>query len=210
MIRLLIADDHAIVRQGLKQIFALVQDIEVVAEAQNSAQILECLRAQAVDIVLLDLNMPGAEGSEIVSHVRSRYPVLPILVLTMHNEPQMASSALKVGANGYITKDSDLNVLLPAIRKVAARGNYLSPGLAEEIIFYESPFSQSAPHLQLTVRETQVLRLLTQGRSVGEIATALALSSKTVSTHKVRLMKKMRCDNMADLMRYAIAHNLSH
>jgi DNA-binding NarL/FixJ family response regulator len=122
----------------------------------------------------------------------------------------MAASALKAGAHGYITKDSDLDVLLPAIRKVAARGNYLSAGLAEKIVFYESPFSQSAPHMQLTVRETQVMRLLTQGRSVGEIATVLALSSKTVSTHKVRLMKKMRCDNMADLMRYAITHNLSY
>ena len=208
MIRLLIADDHAIVRQGLKQIFSLVEDIEVIAEARNSAQILECLRSHPIDIVLLDLNMPGVDGAETVTHVRTRYPDLPILVLTMHNEPQMASSALKAGANGYITKDSDLDVLLPAIRKVASRGNYLSPGLAEKIVFYDSPFAQGAPHLQLTVRETQVMRLLTNGRTVGEIAAALALSSKTVSTHKVRLMKKMRCNNMADLMRYAITHNL--
>jgi DNA-binding NarL/FixJ family response regulator len=209
MIRLLIADDHTIVREGLKQIFALVPDIDVVAEAQNSAQILERLRTLAVDIVLLDLNMPGMDGAELVGHVRARYPALPILILTMHNEPQMAAGALKAGANGYITKDSDLDVLLPAIRKVAARGNYLSPELAEKIVFYDSPATQGALHLQLTGRETQVLRLLTQGRGVGEIAQALALSSKTVSTHKVRLMKKMQCDNMAELMRYAITHKLS-
>ena len=209
MIRLLIADDHAIVREGLKQIFALVQDIEVTAEAQNSAQILECLRTEAIDIVLLDLNLPGVDGAEVVSLVRARYPALPILVLTMHNEAQIAASALQAGANGYITKDSDLDVLLPAIRKVAARGNYMSPGLAEKIVFYESPATQGVLHSRLTPREMQVLRLLTQGRSVGEIASGLALSSKTVSTHKVRLMKKIHCDNMADLMRYAIAHKLS-
>jgi DNA-binding NarL/FixJ family response regulator len=209
MIRLLIADDHAIVREGLKQIFALVQDIEVVAEAHCCAQILGHLRTHAVDIILLDLNLQGVDGAEVVSLVRTRYATLPILVLTMHNEPQMAASALKAGANGYITKDSDLDVLLPAIRKVATGGNYLSPGLAEKIVFYESPSTQGAPHLQLTVREAQVLRHLTQGRTVGDIAAALALSSKTVSTHKVRLMKKMSCNNMADLMRYAIAHKLS-
>lgn len=208
MIRLLIADDHAIVRTGLQQIFALIPDIEVVGEAESKAQTLEFLRQQTCDLLLLDLNMPGASGAELVSTVRARWPDLPILVLTMHDEPQMAAIVVRAGANGYITKDCDLDVLLPAVRRVAARGHYLSPGLAEKIVFYETPSPQGAPHLQLTDREHQVFELLTQGLSIGEISARLVVSHKTVSTHKIRLLKKLYCNNMAELMRYAIAHHL--
>ena len=155
-----------------------------------------------------DSDSDGAEGVDPVSLRSLPWPDLPILVLTMHNEPQMAASVLRAGANGYITKDCDLDVLLPAVRKVAAHGNYLSPGLAEKIVFYETPNSNGALHLQLTERENQVFQLLTQGLSIGDISAMLVVSHKTVSTHKIRLLKKLYCSNMADLMRYAIAHNL--
>ena len=152
--------------------------------------------------------MPGGSGADLVSALRTRWPELPILVLTMHNEPQMATSVLRAGANGYITKDCDLDVLLPAVRKVAARGNYLSPGLAEKIVFYDTPSTQGAPHLQLTERENQVFQLLTQGLSINDISSMLVVSHKTISTHKIRLLKKLSCSNIADLMRYAITHSL--
>jgi DNA-binding NarL/FixJ family response regulator len=208
MIRILIADDHAIVRTGLKQIFSLIPDIQIVGETESKPQTLEFLRSHHCDLLLLDLNMPGGSGAELVATLRTRWPDLPILVLTMHNEPQMAASVLRAGANGYITKDCDLDVLLPAVRKVAARGHYLSPGMAEKIVFYETPTAHGAPHLQLTERENQVFQLLTQGLSISDISAMLVVSHKTISTHKIRLLKKLYCNNMADMMRYAIAHNL--
>jgi DNA-binding NarL/FixJ family response regulator len=210
MIRILVADDHAVVRAGLQQIFALVPDIEVAAQAENAAQVTDQLHRDSFDLLLLDLNMPGADGVDLVSRLHQRWPALPILVFTMHNEPHIAASALRAGAQGYITKDSNLDVLLPAIRKVAAHGHVLSPGLAEQIVFYENRGTQGASHLLLTARENQVFRQLVQGASVGEIASVLRLSSKTISTHKVRLMKKIGCSNLADLMRYAMAHELLH
>jgi DNA-binding NarL/FixJ family response regulator len=208
MIRVLIADDHAIVRTGLRQIFSLVPDLHVVAEAENAAQTMALLQQHAVDLVLLDLNMPGSVGVELVARIRANRAELPILVLTMYNEAPMAASVLRAGANGYITKDCDLGVLLPAIRAVAGHGHYLSPGLAEKVLFHDTPTAGSAPHLKLTVREAEVFRLLTQGAGVSEIASQLALSGKTVSTYKLRLQNKLRCGNVAELMRYAMRHHL--
>jgi DNA-binding NarL/FixJ family response regulator len=208
MIRVLIADDHSIVRAGLKQIFALVPEIRLAGEAENAEQTLELLKRGGVDVLLMDLNMPGATGADLVSRVRALRADLPILVLTMHNEPEMASRVLRAGANGYITKDCDLGVLLPAIRSVAAHGNYLSPGLAEKLVFHENPMAGSAPHLKLTGRESEVFNRLIQGHSIHEIADAMAISNKTVSTYKLRLQHKLHCLNLAELMRYAMRHNL--
>jgi DNA-binding NarL/FixJ family response regulator len=210
MIRVLIADDHAIVRAGLKQIFALVPEIRLAGEADSADQTIELLKRVDVDLLLMDLNMPGANGAELVTRVRDLRADLPILVLTMHNEPHIASSVLRAGANGYITKESDLDLLLPAIRVVAAHGNFLSPGLAEKVVFHETPMAGSAPHLKLTERETEVFEGLIQGQSIGDIAVRIDVSSKTVSTYKLRLQQKLHCLNVAELMRYAMRHNLLH
>jgi DNA-binding NarL/FixJ family response regulator len=208
MIRLVIADDHAIVRGGLKQIFALVPDVEVVGEAVNGSGVLDCLRHTPFDLLLLDLNMPGIGGADLIARVKIHQADLPILILSMHNEPQVASRMLKAGASGYITKDCEPDILLAAIHKVAANGRYISPDLAEKMVFDVTFTAQHPLHRLLSDRELEVFRLLTIGKSVNEIATQLAISNKTVSTHKVRLMSKMNLTSMAHLMRYAMQYDI--
>jgi DNA-binding NarL/FixJ family response regulator len=208
MIRLVIADDHAIVRSGLKQIFALVTDVEVVGEATSGSDVLESLRHDPFDLLLLDLNMTGISGADLIARIKAHRADLPILVLSMHNEPQVAARMLKAGANGYITKDCEPDILLAAIRKVAAHGKYIAPDLAAQMVFDVSSTTQQPLHQLLSNRESEVLRLLTTGIGVNEIATQLSISNKTVSTHKVRLMEKMNLTSMADLMRYAMQHKL--
>lgn len=208
MIRLVIADDHAIVRGGLKQIFALVPDFEVVGEAANGSEVLECLLHNPFDLLLLDLNMPGISGVDLIMRVKAHRADLPILVLSMHNEPQVAARVLKAGATGYITKDCEPEILLAAIRKVAANGKYVAPDLAERMVFDATSTAQRPYHSLLSDRESEVFRLLTTGKSVNEIAAQLAISNKTVSTHKVRLMEKMNLSSLADLMRYAMQHDI--
>jgi DNA-binding NarL/FixJ family response regulator len=208
MIRLVIADDHAIVRGGLKQIFALIPDFEVVGEATNGSEVMDCLRQEPFDLLLLDMNMPGISGADLITRVKAHQAELPILVLSMHNEPQVAARALKAGANGYITKDCEPEILMAAIRKVAARGKYIDPDLAEKMVFDVTSSADKPPHSQLSGRELEVLRLLITGLGVNDIATQLSISNKTVSTHKVRLMEKLGITSMADLMRYAMEHGL--
>jgi DNA-binding NarL/FixJ family response regulator len=208
MIRLMIADDHAIMREGLKQLFALVNDIEVKAEAVNGASVLTQLRQGGVDLLLLDMTMPGSTGEDLVARVRAHYPDLPILILSMHNEAQIAQRALKAGANGYVTKDRDPETLLSAIRKVASGGRFLDSQIAEQMAFEASGVGGASNHEQLTDREFQVLRLIARGVSVNDIAAQLAISNKTVSTHKARLMEKMNFASNADLVRYAVLHGL--
>lgn len=208
MIRLVIADDHAIVRSGLKQIFALVPEFAVVGEAIDGSEVLACLHQIHFDLLLLDLNMPGISGADLITRVKAHRADLPILVLSMHNEPQVAARMLKAGATGYITKDCEPDILLSAIRKVAANGKYIDPDLAERMVFDVTSTAQRPPHSLLSEREFEVLRLLTTGKGVNEIAMQLAISNKTVSTHKVRLMEKMNLSSMADLMRYAMEHGL--
>ena len=208
MIRLLIADDHAIVRSGLKQIFALVPDFDVVGEAVNGGEVLERIRHTPFDLLLLDMNMPGISGADLITRVKAHRSDLAILVLSMHNEPQVASRALKAGANGYITKDCEPDILLTAIRKVATKGKYIDPDLAEKMVFDVTSTALRPPHCLLSDRELEIFRLLTTGKGVNEIAAQLAISNKTVSTHKVRLMEKMALSSMADLMRYAMQHDL--
>lgn len=206
MLRLLIADDHAIVRGGMTQLFALTPDIQVVAEATNGAEVLERLRQVPVDLLLLDLNMPGISGADLIARVKAHHNNLPVLVFSMYNEPLVAARMLKAGASGYITKDCEPDVLLAAVRKVAARGNYIDPGIASQMAFAGS--DRRSPHSRLSDRELTVLRLLTQGLGVKEIGDQLAISGKTVSTHKARLMEKLGTPSMAELMRYAMAHQL--
>jgi len=208
MIRLLIAEDHAIVRSGLRQIFALMPDVAVVGEAVNGAQVLERVREGGLDLLLLDLNMPGISGADLIQRVKAHHPGLPLLVLSMHNEAHMVARVLKAGADGYITKDCEPDILLAAIRKVAAHGKYVAPELAEGMVLDRNASSLESPHAMLSERELQVFRQLIAGQSVNEIAEQLAISNKTVSTHKQRLMEKLNLSNMADLMRYAMQHQL--
>jgi DNA-binding NarL/FixJ family response regulator len=208
MIRMMIADDHAIMREGLKQLFALASDLQVIAEAENGAMLLERLRQGGIDFLLLDMSMPGISGEDLVARIRTHYPQLPILVLSMHNEVQIAQRALKSGASGYLTKDRDPETLLAAIRRVAAGGRYIDAGLAEQIAFAASGLGPYCHHGTLTNRELQVMRKLAHGFSVSRIATELAISQKTVSTHKARLMEKMAFTSTADIVRYAMTQPL--
>ncbi|SDB11289.1 two component transcriptional regulator, LuxR family [Pseudomonas sp. NFACC23-1] len=208
MIKLMIADDHAIMREGLKQLFALAADLRVVAEAENGVLLLERLRQGGIDLLLLDMSMPGISGDDLVARIRAHYPQLPILVLSMHNEVQIAQRALRSGASGYLTKDRDPETLLAAIRRVAAGGRYIDAGLAEQMAFAASGLGPSNEHDALTDRELQVLRLLARGLSVSSIATELVISHKTVSTHKARLMEKMGFLSTADIVRYAMSKQL--
>lgn len=208
MIRILIADDHAIVRGGLKQLFTMVKDIEVVGEAVNGMQAIDFLRRTPVDLALLDLTMPGMSGIDVITRLRALFPELPILVLSMRNEPQVVRQVLKAGASGYLTKDSEPEMLVVAIRKAAAGGRFIDPTLAEQLVFDIDQPGIAPLHEQLSGREAQILALLARGRSVNDIAADLMISNKTVSSHKAHLMQKMNFMNNADLVRYAILHGL--
>ncbi|MBI5005506.1 MAG: response regulator transcription factor [Nitrosomonadales bacterium] len=208
MIKVFIADDHAIVREGLKQLLAL-SSVTLVGEAVSGAQLLESLRKVTADLLLLDMTMPGISGVELIERVRAQDPRLPILVLSMHNEPQIARRALTAGASGYCTKDSDPEVLIEAIRKVASGGRFIDPVLAESMAFDTGQHAQYQPREVLSDREFNILRLLVQGKSVNEIAAELVISNKTVSTHKARLMQKLNLKNNAELVRYGVDHGLT-
>lgn len=208
MIRVLIADDHAIVREGLKQLFELYSDVVVAGEAVNGAQAIAAVRQGDFDLVLLDMTMPGVSGVNLISRLCAQDGAPPILVLSMHNELQVAKRAVGAGAAGYLTKDNRPDVLITAIRKVAAGGRFIDPGLAEQMLFETGDAGQSPPHELLSDREFHILRLLIRGMSVNDIAAELAISAKTVSTHKARLMAKMNLQNNAELVRYGVEHGL--
>jgi DNA-binding NarL/FixJ family response regulator len=208
MIRVLIADDHAIVREGLKQLFELYSDVVVAGEAVNGAQAIDAVRQGDFDLVLLDMTMPGVSGVNLISRLCAQDGAPPILVLSMHNELQVARRAVGAGAAGYLTKDSRPDVLITAIRKVAAGGRFIDSGLAEQMVFETGDAGQRLPHELLSDREFHILRLLIRGMSVNDIAAELAISAKTVSTHKARLMAKMNFQNNADLVRYGVEHGL--
>lgn len=208
MIRLLLADDHTIMREGLKQLFALTADIQVAAEATEGGQVIDGVRQGGIDLLLVDMTMPGICGEDLIARIRAHDAGLPILVLSMHDEAQIARRALKAGANGYVTKDQDPETLLAAIRKVAAGGRFIDPDLAEAMVFESSGAKPPADHDCLSDREFQIMRLLARGVTVNDIAEQLAISNKTVSTHKARLMEKMGFASNADLVRYAVGRGL--
>jgi DNA-binding NarL/FixJ family response regulator len=208
MIRLLVADDHALMREGVKQIVALSDDVVVTAEAGSGARVRELLREGAFDLMLLDLTMPDVSGVDLICWVQVKFPALPILVLSMHNEPAVVVRVLRAGATGYLTKDNDPQNLMAAIRKTAAGGQYIDPKLAEHIAFGGDTDSKTLRHQRLTDRELHILRLWSRGRSINNIAEELAISNKTVSTHKARLMEKMGIHSNAELVRYALAHGI--
>lgn len=208
MIRVLIAEDHAIVREGLKQILALAKDVVVVGEAEDGAQVLVALRQGGFDLMLLDMNMPGISGVDLIRRIRAQDGAPPILVLSMYNELQVARRALAAGASGYLTKDNRPDILMAAVCKVALGGRFIDPVLAEQMMFETGDSGTRPPHELLSEREFHVLRLLVRGVSINNVGEELAISSKTVSTHKARLMQKMNFRNNAELVRYAVAHGL--
>jgi DNA-binding NarL/FixJ family response regulator len=208
MIRLVIADDHAIVREGLKRIVASAEGMNIVGEAADGTEVMQRVRELEFDVLVLDLSMPGRSGMELIKLVRAEKPKLRILVLSMHQELQYAVRAIKSGASGYLTKESAPGELEQAIRKIAGGGAYVTAEVAEQLALGAMPGSQSQPHESLSDREFEVFRLLAEGVSVTDIGTRLKLSVKTVSTHKANLMQKMGLNNASDLVRYAIKHGL--
>lgn len=207
MIRLLIADDHMLFRQGLKQLLAGKPDLEVVAEASSCSEVIECLRRQPVDVAVLDLSMHGRDGVELIRHVKALWPQLPVLVLTMHSHEQYAARALKAGASGYVTKDCAAEQVVTAIRRLAQGGEYISPNIAERLALQLARYGEpDLPHASLSDREFKIFEMFVQGKTGTQIAAELSLSKKTVSTHKVRLLKKMNLRNEYELVHYAIGH----
>ena len=208
MIRVLLADDHAMVRSGLKEILADTGDISVTGEATNGHEVLAQVRAHEFDVAVLDMTMPGRSGIELIRQVKEARPKLRVLVLTMHKEEQYAVRALRAGASGYLTKESAADQLVAAIRRIAAGGAHVSPETAERLALDASRASDAPPHTLLSDREFQVFQMIANGAAVGEIARQLSLSVKTVSTHKTRIMEKMGLANQAELIRYALENKL--
>ena len=208
MIRILIADDHAVVRSGLKQMLSEHADFSVAGEAADGLAVLKKLREQPYDLLLTDMAMPGRSGIELLKMVKDEHPKLAILVLSMHKEGQYAVRALKAGARGYLTKESAPDQLVLAIRKVAGGGMFINPGVAERLALELHGNQAAFPHTQLSDREFQIFRMIVSGESLGSIADELSLSVKTVSTHKARILQKMQMTSSAELIHYAIRHHL--
>lgn len=209
MIRVLIADDHPIVREGLRRIAADQPGITVVAEAADANQALARVGDTAIDVVLLDVSMPGPSFIEVLQAVRRDHPSIKVLVLSVHPEDQWAVRALRAGAAGYLTKDHSPEQLIEAIRRVCRGGKYVSPTLAEKLATGLEAGGLAAPHESLSDREYEVLRALGSGLTVKEVAEQLKLSSKTVSTYRTRILQKMNLKHNAELTRYAIEHGLA-
>jgi len=208
MIKIFIADDHPVVRQGVRQIVASHDDLVVAGEATTGRETVERLPQLTCDVVLLDLSLPDIDGLDLLKELRRARPQMPVLVLTMHSEAQFAVRALKAGAAGYVTKESAPSELVTAIRKVVVGGHYVTAGLAERLAANISG-GGAMPHESLTDREYQVFRLMAVGQSSRQIATALSLSIKTVSTHRARIFEKMQMSSSAQLAAYAVRNRLT-
>jgi len=208
MIRLAIADDHPIVRQGLRRIASEGAEISVVGEASTAAELFRLLAGAAVDVVLLDVSMPGSTFVETLQDLREKHPSVKVLVLSVHPEDQWAVRALRGGAAGYLTKDHSPEQLVEAIRRVARGGKYVSEQLAEKLAGLVDNGRTRSPHERLSDREFEVLRALGSGMAVKDVAEQLHLSAKTVSTYRARLLEKMGLKSRADLVRYVVEHEL--
>jgi DNA-binding NarL/FixJ family response regulator len=208
MIRVVLADDHTIVRTGLREILADTGDIEVVGEATNGHEVMARMRELAFDVLVLDISMPGRSGIELIQQVKREKSGVRILVLSMHSEEQYAVRALKAGASGYLTKDSAADQLVAAIRRIAGGGAYVTPETAERLALGLDAAVVGPLHSTLSDREMQVFQMIVAGKSVTEVADALSLSVKTVSTHKTRIMQKLNVTNQTELIRYAMRHKL--
>lgn len=207
-LRVLIADDHAIVREGLKQILADTGDIIVAGDAASGLEAIKLARANAFDVLLLDISMPDRSGIEVLKQVRQEFPKMAVLMLSMHREDQYAIRSLKAGAAGYLNKQSAPAELVNAIRTVAQGQKYISPALAQQLANQIGDDREVPPHETLSDREYQTLMMIASGKTVGEIAAELVLSVKTISMYRTRLLQKMKLRHNADLTHYAIKNNL--
>jgi two-component system, NarL family, invasion response regulator UvrY len=208
MIRILIADDHVMFREGLKQIFAKHPDLFVADEVGNGKDALDKIWSADYDVVLLDISMPGQTGWDILSEAKRQKPDLPILILSMHPEDQYAIRMLKAGASGYVSKESVPDELITAIRKVASGGMYVSQALAEKLAFALNAKTDKMPHQLLSNREFQVMCMLASGKSLKEIADNLCLSEKTITTYRARILEKLDLRNNVELTHYVIQQKL--
>ncbi|MDO9242501.1 MAG: response regulator transcription factor [Rhodocyclaceae bacterium] len=207
-IRVLIADDHAIVRQGFKQIFSETEDLQVAGEADDGVDALQLARENAWDVFLLDISMPNRNGIDTLKQLKREFPRLPVLILSMHPEEQYALRALKAGASGYLTKQSAPDQLVTAIRQVAGGKKYVSPGVAQQLVDAIADDTEKLPHERITDREYQVLVLIAKGKPLTQIADELNLGVATVSTYRARLLDKMGLKSTAELIHYGLRHGL--
>ena len=207
MLKILIADDHPIVRQGLKQIISEIPDMVVADEATDGWEVLSKIRNGNYDVVVLDITMPGKDGMDVLTQLKYEKPELPVLMVSMHPEEQFAVRALRAGASGYLTKESAPDELVNAIWKVSTGGRYVTPSLAEKLAFMVQKVEQ-LPHETLSDREYQVMRLIASGKTITDIARELSLSVKTISTYRTRILEKMKMKNNAELTHYAITNKL--
>jgi DNA-binding NarL/FixJ family response regulator len=208
MITVIIADDHALVRDGLRRILEGAHDFEIVGEACDGASTLALVRERDARVLVLDLSMPGRSGVELIKQIKDEKPALRILVLTMHAEQQYAVRAFKAGASGYLTKESASAELVNAVTKVATGGVYVSMAMAERFAQSLNEPADTLPHQRLSDREFEVFRRIASGQTITEIAQSLCVSAKTVSTYKVRILEKMQMPHEAALVRYALRHKL--
>lgn len=204
--RVLIADDHALVREGIRKILELSDSIEVAGEVTSAGEVFAYLKQEQVDLLLLDLLMPGSSGVDVIERVAAEYPKLPVLVLTMHADPHIARRALEAGALGYLTKDISPELLIEAVQQVAARRSYVDPMLSAALIRADK--APQASLEALSARERQVLVALVRGETLVEIAAKLNVAANTVSTYKARLMEKLGQESLSDLVRYALRNGL--
>jgi DNA-binding NarL/FixJ family response regulator len=208
MIKIVIADDHTIVREGLRRVVGEVDDIDVIGEATNGREVLEWVRKGGFDLLLLDLSMPDHPGVEFIKRLKVESPKLPILVLTMHEEEQYAVRSIRAGAAGYLTKESASKELISAIRRVASGHLYINTSVAEMLALETMVTHDGPPHKSLSDREFEVFQMMVHGSSITDIADQLHLSVKTVSTHKARILQKMNMLSIAELVRYSVGNGL--
>lgn len=208
MIKILIADDHKMFRKGLKQVLEYDRDLVVAGEASSGREALDQVEKNEYDVLLLDIAMPGMSGLEALKQLKALKPKLRVIVVSMYPEQQYAARAIKAGASGYLTKESDTEELIKAIKKVFSGGKYISPHIAEKLIFDVEPESARPPHLELSDREYEILCMIAKGRKMSEIAGELYLSVKTVSTYRCRILEKMKMKTNAELINYVLKNQL--
>ncbi|MEK7264363.1 MAG: response regulator transcription factor [Bacteroidota bacterium] len=208
MIKILLADDHAVVRQGLKQMLMETYPHAIFAEASNAAEVMALVHKQRWDIAILDISMPGRNGLDVLKEIKDLYPKLPVLILSMHPEDQFAVRVIKAGAAGYMMKDTATEELITAIKKILAGGKYIRSSVAEKLAEDMDRHKSDEPHKILSDREYQVLCMMASGKTVSDIAHEMALSVKTISTYRARILDKMKMKSNAELTHYAIKNNL--
>lgn len=207
-LKVFLADDHLLIREGLKKILASEKKFTVIGESGDPDEVLDFINKNEVDILILDLNMPGRSGLDILKHVKNIKPEIKVLILSMYPEDQFGERTIKAGASGYVTKESASEELLNALHKIARGGNYVSPAFAERLLIRKKSFTDNTPHEILSDREFQIMILLAKGKTQVEISNELALSSSTVNTYRSRILEKLNLKSNAEIIRYAIQNNL--